>query len=110
MLLSCVGLAAQSLIDISGETHETVLHADAGDAYAHGLHDHHSPAEDHDGDSGHPLHVLLHQPCGGHCVFIAGSHVFSPLIDYMPVGLAAEQTPRVLRSDYQAPFRPPIRV
>jgi hypothetical protein len=109
MLLFCVGLAAQSVMDISGETHETVLHADAGDTYAHGHHDHHSPDEDHAGDSG-PLHVLLHQPCGGHCVFIAAGQVPSPLVDYVPVGLPTELTPRISRSDYQAPFRPPIRV
>lgn len=108
MLLFCVGLAAQSVIDISGETHESVLHADAGDAYAHGHHDHHASDEDHTGGSDHPLHVLLHQPCGGHCVFIAGGHLLSPLIEFVPVGLPADQTPRILRSDYQAPFRPPI--
>jgi hypothetical protein len=112
MLLFCVGLAAQSVIDISGETHELVLHADVGDAYAHqhGHHDHHAPAEEGSGhDADDALHLLLHQPCGGHCVFMAAMQVSSVRLDVIPTGSPVDVTRRVPASDYTAPFRPPIR-
>lgn len=109
MLLFCVGLATQSIIDISGETHEWVLHANAGDAYAHGHHHHHAPDEDHgSGDAVDPLHVLLHQPCGGHCVFMAAGQPSPQRVDLKPATLPAENLRPIPRSGYQAPFRPPI--
>jgi len=109
MLLFCVGLATQSVIDISGETHESVLHANTGDAYTHGLHDHHAPGDEPDTDTiSSPLHVLLHQPCGGACVFLTAAHPATLLIAPEPAELPAEYLRPVPHSDYQAPFRPPI--
>ena len=112
MLLFCVGLAAQSVIDISGATHEVLLHADVGDTYAHqhGHHEHQAPVEEESGDDADsPLHLILHQPCGGHCIFMAAMHVSPLLFDATTMGSPLDVTRRIPPSDYTAPFRPPIR-
>lgn len=112
LVLLAVGVIGQPLVDSVAELHESVLHADAGEAYTH-HHDHlahHDESTGNDGgkDSGSALHLLLHQPCGGHCVFIAMAHVQPMLSEAMHAAIPDEFTRRIPPTDYTAPFRPPI--
>lgn len=108
MLLMVVGLFAQSLLGISGETHEFLLHADAGDTYAD-LHAPHAHDEDEPGHERSALHALLHQTCGGHCAWISGivMAAFAPL---PAAPFAADETVRRIPASGPVDlFRPPRR-
>lgn len=109
MLVMVLALFAQSLLGISSQTHEFLLHADAGDTYAypHGPHAH--DAEEEPGHERSALHGLLHQTCGTHCAWISGV-VITAFAPGLAVAFIADDTVRrIPSSDLVAPFRPPIR-
>jgi hypothetical protein len=111
MLVGC-GLLAQALIDLSGQTHDAVLHADAGQAYTHhhNPHDHDSPlADESTQDAGDALHVLLHQPCAGHCFGMTGAHIALLPGDIVATRIGRDTSGPIRSADDTAPFRPPIR-
>jgi hypothetical protein len=112
MLVLAAGLLAQSLIDLSGQTHDAVLHADAGQAYTHhqGPHEHDAPQVDdtaHDDDGA--LHLLMHQPCAGHCFWMAGTHIALLPGEVLATRVGLVISGPIRTTDFTAPFRPPIR-
>lgn len=118
MTLLALGLLAQSLLDLSGQTHDAVLHADAGEAYVHHhAHGHDSPPhQDMTGtDPSRPeardaLHdVLLHQPCAGHCFWLTGDQVALLPGEIVATRMGRDTAGFIRSADRTAPFRPPIR-
>jgi len=112
MLILALALAAQSVLGTMGDLHESVLHANAGEAYTH----QHAPDAHHDGDAqaddhgaDEVLHLLEHQSCGGHCTWIADAAVPFSISHRMALALTTAVAQRLLLNDYTAPFRPPIR-
>jgi hypothetical protein len=122
MTLLALGLLAQSILDLSGQTHDAVLHADAEQAYVH----HHAHGHGHGHDL--PLHhdltgtdpsppesrdtlheVLLHQPCAGHCFWVAGDQVALLPGEVVATRIGSDATGFIHSADRSAPFRPPIR-
>jgi hypothetical protein len=111
MLLFAAGLLAQSFLNLVRDTHEVLLHADAGETYTHQLlaHQHHEPADQDPGADSSGLHGLLHQSCGGHCIFLSGTFVQPALVRFEAAVSPEGSARRVPASDYTTPFRPPIR-
>jgi hypothetical protein len=115
MLLIAFGMLAQSVLDLSGQTHDAVLHPDAGVTYtSHVDHDHElehvAPGEDGaDRDPAATLHLLMHQTCGGHCIWIAGTAIARVPVEVLPTAMPPETTAPIPSSGLTAPFRPPIR-
>jgi hypothetical protein len=111
LTLLVLAFIAQSLIGISGQTHEVLLHADAGETYTHQhvSHDHQTPvdggAED---DSRSPFHPLLHPTCGGQCTWAMGDPSVQAAVFLISAAIPAQSALRVDAADYTAPFRPPI--
>jgi hypothetical protein len=112
MLVLALGLLAQSFIEMSGQTHETLLHANAGETYTHhhGPHDHEAPLPgDTEQPVGDTLHLLMHQPCSGHCVWIPGVQIAHRPAGLIAAAAAFDRVTPLPSADYTAPFRPPIR-
>src|SRR5688572_24426641 len=112
LVLLSLGIIAQSLLSISGETHEFLLHADAGQTYTH-LHTAHAHESENGRDGAgteSPLHVLLHQPCAGHCAWMAGMPPLSVLPTAASADIPDHRVPRVAGSVLPDPSRPPIQI
>jgi hypothetical protein len=112
MLVLASGLLAQSLIDLSGQTHDAVLHADAGQAYTphQAPHEHDAPdAGDAAHDDDGALHVLMHQPCAGHCFWMTGAHIALLPGEVLATRVGLDIYGPIRSADFAAPFRPPIR-
>lgn len=111
MLVLAFGLLAQSLIDLSGQTHEALLHAEAGQTYTHHEpHDHDAPHPgDTEQDAGNALHVLMHQPCGTHCVWMPGAPVARLLTGLVSAAIPFEAVGPIYSAERTVLFRPPIQ-
>lgn len=108
MLVMALGLFAQSLLGVLGQTHEFLLHADAGDTYAYPHAPHAHEGEEEQGHERSALHGLLHQTCGTHCAWISGVVVTAAAPNLASTFLADDIVRRIPTSDLVAPFRPPI--
>lgn len=112
MLVLAFGLLAQSLIDLSGQTHEALLHAEAGQAYTHHheTHEHDAPHPgDTDEDAGSALHLLMHQPCGTHCVWMPGAPVTRVLTGMVSALVPFDTIGPIYSAERTVLFRPPIQ-
>ncbi len=108
LLLLAFGLGAQSIIGFASQMHEVLLHAEAGETYAH-QHAPHAHEEDggEDGQHRSAFHGLLHQPCGGHGGWMAGPQI---VLEVPARGAGAAPEPPfqpVHASGLTTPFRPP---
>lgn len=105
-----VGLLAQSLLAVVGETHQVAAHDGLTHSHAHHAdpHDHEAHGAADDMGEGATLHVLLHHVnCGGHCAWINGIHAASPAVTWLTFSQPRDSARRVAASDWSAPFRPP---
>lgn len=112
MLVLAIGLLAQSLIDLSGQTHEALLHAEAGQTYTY----HHDPLDhdaphpgDTDPDAGSALHLLMHQPCGTHCVWMPGAPVTRVVTGIVSAFVPVDGIGPICSAELTDLFRPPIQ-
>src|SRR5690606_7269332 len=110
LVLLSLGMAVQSIILVPSQTHEFLLHVEAGGDYTH-EHAPHGHDESHDGDAGHGgplLHMFLHQPCGSHCAWMHAAHAIAFLPLARPAPPADQPVRPVHPFELTAPFRPPI--